>query len=73
MATEACVTGKPVLVAHLPGGSPKFAAFHALMEAQGHTRRFEGMLPDWNPLPLDETGRVADLVRARLEARAILK
>lgn len=73
MATEACVTGKPVLVAHLPGGSPKFAAFHALMEAQGHTRRFEGMLPDWSPLPLDETGRVADLVRARLEARAILK
>jgi len=73
MATEACVSGRPVLVAHLPGGSQKFTAFHDLMVAQGHTRRFEGTLPDWTPLPLDETGRVADLVRARLEARAALK
>jgi len=73
MATEACVSGRPVLVAHLPGGSSKFTAFHDLMEAQGHSRRFEGVLPDWTPLPLDETGRVADLVRARLEARAALK
>lgn len=73
MATEACVTGHPVLVAHLAGGSPKFAAFHALMEAQGHTRRFDGTLPDWTPLPLDETGRVAALVRQRLVARGVLK
>ncbi len=70
MATEACVTGKPVLVAHLPGGSEKFTAFHDLMVARGHTRRFEGTLPDWTPQPLDETGRVADLVRERLDARA---
>ncbi len=73
MATEACVTGKPVLIAHLPGGSQKFTAFHDLMAAQGHTRRFEGSLPDWTPVPLDETGRVADLVRERLVARAALK
>lgn len=73
MATEACVTGKPVLIAHLPGGSPKFSAFHDLMAARGHTRRFEGALPDWTPAALDETGRVADLVRERLDARAALK
>lgn len=73
MATEACVTGRPVLVAHLPGGSPKFSAFHGLMEARGHTRRFEGALPEWSPVPLDETGRVADLVRQRMDARAALK
>lgn len=73
MATEACVTGRPVLVAHLPGGSAKFSAFHALMEAGNHTRRFEGFLPDWNPAPLDETGRVADLVRERLGGLPALK
>lgn len=73
MATEACATGRPVLVAHLPGGSPKFRAFHDLMESSGHTRPFEGGLPDGPPLPLDETGRVAELVRERLAARGVLK
>ena len=73
MVTEACVTGRPVLVAHLPGGSAKFAAFHALMEAGTHTRRFAGTLPDWTATPLDETGRVADLVRERLADLPALK
>lgn len=73
MATEACATGRPVLVAHLPGGSPKFRAFHDLMERSGHTRPFEGGLTDEPPVPLDETGRVAALVRERLAARGVLQ
>jgi mitochondrial fission protein ELM1 len=72
MVTEACATGRPVHVAHLPGGSPKFAAFHALMEGRGHTRRFDGALAPFDPVPLDETERVAEAVRALLRRRGVL-
>ena len=72
MATEACATGRPVLVWHLPGGSRKFRAFHALLERGGHARRFEGAVPDWRPVPLDDAGRVSELVRDRLARRGVL-
>jgi mitochondrial fission protein ELM1 len=70
MTSEACITGKPVLVAHLQGGSKKFSAFHDLMETDGHTRRFGGSLvTDWKPVVLDDTTMVAGRVRALLDAQ----
>lgn len=65
MVTEACAAGKPVLVAELPGGSAKFARFHAAMRAEGLTRPFRGVLETWRSAPLDETARVAAAIRAR--------
>jgi len=70
MTSEACITGRPVHVAHLEGGSRKFAAFHDLLETDGHTRRFAGV-PDlnWQPVVLDDTALVAERVRGLLEAK----
>jgi mitochondrial fission protein ELM1 len=59
MVTEACSTGKPVLVADLPGGSRKFDAFHRAMRADGLTRPFTGHLERWDYTPPDDTAQVA--------------
>ena len=69
MVSEACATGKPVHVFHLPGGSEKFRRFHAAFEAAGFTRPFAGRLESWSYDPPRETERVAGLIRARLKDR----
>lgn len=66
MTSEAVAAGKPVLVAPLEGGSPKFAAFHAEMRARGHTRPLAGRLESWDQRPFDEPTAVAAEVRRRL-------
>lgn len=66
MACEAAATGRPVLVAALPGGSAKFRRFHARMAAVGATRAFQGRLEAWSHAAPDEAARVGALVRARL-------
>jgi len=67
MTSEAASTGKPVYVVQLEGGSKKFNEFQDLMRTQGHTRRFEGHLEDWQPMPLEDTTLVAGEVRRRFE------
>lgn len=71
MLSEACFTGKPVFVAELPGGNPKFRAFHAAMREAGYTRPFDGRLASWTYRPLDDTGAVAAEVRRRFAARKL--
>ncbi|HTT07581.1 MAG TPA: mitochondrial fission ELM1 family protein [Gammaproteobacteria bacterium] len=66
MTTEACATGKPVHVIHLPGGSPRSWDFHRAMESAGMTRRFTGELEQWNYEPLLETARVAEEIKQRM-------
>ena len=70
MVSEACATGRPVHVFHLPGGSAKFRRFHAAFEAAGFTRPFAGKLEKWAYEPPRETERVAGVIRARLKDRA---
>jgi mitochondrial fission protein ELM1 len=70
MVSEACATGKPVHVFHLPGGSRKFRRFHRAFEAAGLTRPFAGRLESWSYEPPRETERVAALIRVRLKDRA---
>jgi len=64
MAAEAGVTGKPVHILAMDrlraGG--KFAHFHQALRDQGVTRPFDGHLPQWSYVPLDETGRAAEKV-----------
>ena len=67
MTSEAASTGKPVYVVPLEGGSRKFNEFQDLMRRQGHTRRFEGRLEDWQAVALEDTALVAAEVRRRLE------
>lgn len=69
MTTEACATGKPVHVFHLPGESRRFRDFHQSLEAEGMTKRFTGALSSWGYTPLLESQGVARAVWKRL-ARA---
>lgn len=66
MTSEATAAGKPVLVAPLDGGSAKFTAFHAEMQAAGHTRPFQGRLERWDQTPFDEPAAIAAEVKRRI-------
>jgi mitochondrial fission protein ELM1 len=68
MAAEAAATGKPVLVMPMDGESRKLSAFHDELTRIGAARPFSAALEDWTYEPLDETGRAADEVIARMEA-----
>lgn len=70
MATEACISGKPVFIAALPGGSAKFSQFHEALKRGGHARTFDGVLdPSWKPVVLDDATWVAQRIRDRLGER----
>jgi hypothetical protein len=62
MVGEAAFTGKPVYMVRLPGGSPKFARFHAGVIASGGVKWFEGALEKWVSPPLNATGEIAGAV-----------
>jgi len=66
MASEACATGKPVLIFELPGGAPKFDRFHDDLRQAGCTRPFNGVIEDWTYTAPDETTRVAAEIRSRM-------
>ena len=66
MVSEAATTGKPVYVAALPGGSPKFDAFHKRLIEDGVTRMFEGKLESYSYRPFDDVGLAAERVRTLL-------
>ena len=66
MVSEAASTGKPVYVAELPGGSPKFQAFHERLIKDGVTRVFERGLEPYSYQPLDDVAMAADRVKALL-------
>jgi mitochondrial fission protein ELM1 len=68
MISEACSTGKPVYIADLDGGSPKFDRFHRHLMAVGAARPFEGMLDDWGYEALNDTAEVAAEIADRLAA-----
>jgi mitochondrial fission protein ELM1 len=69
MVCEAGVTGKPVHVLELPGGTAKFTRFFDGLMARGVARPFRGTIEDWTYEPLDETGRAAEAVRQLLAKR----
>lgn len=66
MATEAAGTGKPVHIVHLPCTNPKFEALHQRLETLGITRPFSGKIGAWTYQPLNETARIAALIRKKL-------
>ncbi len=70
MVSEACATGKPVYVFDLEGGSDRFRRFHQPLRRDGLTRPFDGTLAKWDYTPLDDTARVAAVIRRRLMDRA---
>lgn len=65
MVSEACSTGKPVLVARLPGRSKRFDQFYESLLKRGLIQWFDGRLMQWQNSRLDEMDRIAKAVRAR--------
>lgn len=63
MISEACYTGKPVYVFHVPGGSKSFNRFHELFQSKGYTRPFEGRLEKWDYEKLDDFSMVVEKLR----------
>jgi mitochondrial fission protein ELM1 len=50
----------------IPGGEPKFDRLHASLRARGITRPFAGKIEHWTYEPLNETARVALIIRHKL-------
>lgn len=65
MISEACSTGKPVLVARLPGRSKRFDAFFDSLLKQGLIQWFDGRLMQWDSGKLDDMGHITRDVRQR--------
>jgi uncharacterized protein len=63
LVSEACATGKPVMIINLPGGSDKFRRFHQAMRDDGMTRPFTGKIEDWSYTPLDDMRLIADRIK----------
>ena len=68
MLVEAATLGKPVYVLAMSGRPGKFARLHAALEGSGAARPYLGHLDTWRYDPLDETGRVADILIQRWQA-----
>jgi mitochondrial fission protein ELM1 len=66
MATEAAAAGKPVLVMHLEGDSPKHRHLHDSLRKRLAARPFRGALERWTYPPLRETDRAAAEVIRRM-------
>ena len=71
MVTEAAFTGRPVHIAAAVGRQARKDRFYAELAARGIARPFDGDLPTWRYIPLDETARLAAEILARMAARAI--
>ena len=67
MVSESAATGKPVYIAPMQGGSPKFTRFHQAMEKAGITRPFAGKIEKWDYPPLFESDRIAGEIIKRFE------
>ncbi|WP_370153330.1 mitochondrial fission ELM1 family protein [Ferrovibrio sp.] len=63
MISEACATGKPVLVARLPGKSGRFERFFANLLQRGLIQWFDGRLMQWQNGRLDDMDALAVQVR----------
>jgi mitochondrial fission protein ELM1 len=68
MVGEACLAGKPVQVFDLPGGTAKFARFHAQLRAKDYVRPFTGTLQSWPVEPRNATPEIAAEIARRLAA-----
>jgi mitochondrial fission protein ELM1 len=73
MATEAASTGKPVFILKMDGQSLKFRLFHEELERQGAARPYGGAFHGWTYEPVDETGRAAREVLARMRGETVVE
>lgn len=58
MVGEATMTGRPVYIVELEGGSPKFRRFIDALYVNGVARQFNGLLETWSYAPLNATQEI---------------
>lgn len=68
MLSEALATGKPVHIAGLEGHHRRHTLFHTLLSEQGYARPFNGALESWHYTPPDDTGKIAEEIKKKLES-----
>ena len=66
MMVEAAGTGKPVHILKLASSNPKFDRLVDKLTEMGAARLFKGRIENWTYDPLNETARIADLIRGKL-------
>ena len=68
MISEAALTGKPVYVAMIPAikNDKRFQKFRNLLESMNIIRKLDVDLDTWNYEILDETNRIAKLIKEKL-------
>jgi len=66
MMVEAAGTGKPVHILPLECTNPKFDRLVERLVGLGVARIFTGRIENWACQPLNETARIADLIRGKL-------
>ena len=68
MISEASYTGKPVFVFHLPfkRKSKRLESFHDEFEKMRITKPFISNLSNWSYKPLDESKRIARILKTRI-------
>jgi uncharacterized protein len=71
MVGEATVTGKPVYVVELKGGSPKFRRFLEALYVNNVARQFDGLLETWSYAPLNATQEIATAIAAAYNRKQV--
>lgn len=71
MVSEACSTGKPVLVADLVAPKGRIAAFLDGLASRGLTRPFAGRIERYDYAPLDDAAVAGAAVRRLLEGKGL--
>lgn len=66
MMVEAASTGKAVHIVPLACTNPKFGRLTDRLQQLGIARPFTGKIEHWNYQPLNETARVAEIIRGKL-------
>ena len=72
MISEACSTGKPVYIIPFGKDSKRRNKFIQSMETAGIARYFNGKNENWNYEPLNETKRIATMIKNRLKTENII-
>jgi mitochondrial fission protein ELM1 len=73
MISEACSTGKPVNIFPLGKNSEKREKFISSLEKMGLVKHFNGEYQSWHYEPLNETARIAELIKIKLKEKRIMR
>jgi len=69
MVSEAASTGKPIYTIDFDGYSGRLKEFHQMLRQEGVTKTFEGQLEHWSYQPVNDTPKIAALIRSRFLAQ----